>query len=303
MAIQNVETKCYILALFIRSDGARLLLGSGEYEFKESQMHFAANTMSNDVVEVQGNDGYLLAGQVRRPGAQSFDGYVGDASTNKATVESLRRNFFEFFRKGYFYKVVYVFPDGTAIQRKRGFLVDAPTVQELYQIYPEYHVALNFEDINYYSYDENAEGEEIYGKSATIGLVLANYGGLIWDELGAVADEDGFVWEPGGAPTTIITVDSIDQVYPVLTITGETVNPSLLNVTTGSLLTYNGTITASQTLVIDMMEQTAFLNGVSVIGNITGDWISFAPGNNRVTYTASNADAPDATIEWQEIVG
>lgn len=181
MAIKDVESKCWILALFVRDDGERFLLGDGSYEFTEKQLHFAANTMANDVVEVQGNDGYLLAGQVRRPSTQTFDGYVGDSSTSKAVVEERRRAFFEFFRKNFFYKVIYIFPDGSAIQRKRGFLVDAPEVKEIRQIYPEYHVALNFEDINYYYYDEDSDGQEIYGKSATISLnSVAQSGGLIW---------------------------------------------------------------------------------------------------------------------------
>lgn len=181
MAIKDIDTKCWILALFVRDDGERFLLGDGSYEFEEKQLHFVANAMANDVVEVQGNDGYLLAGQVRRPSTQSFDGYVGDSSTSKAMVEERRRAFFAFFRKNHFYKVIYVFPDGSAIQRKRGFLVDAPEVKELWQIYPKYHVALNFEDINYYYYDEDADGEEIYGKSATINLnSVAQSGGLVW---------------------------------------------------------------------------------------------------------------------------
>ena len=181
MTIKDVTSKCWILALFIRDDGGRFLLGDGNYEFDEKQLHFAANTMANDVVEVQGNDGYLLAGQVRRPGVQSFDGYIGDSSTPKATIETHRQAFFSFFRKNYFYTVVYVFSDGTAIQRKRGFLVDAPVAQELYQIYPKYHVALNFEDVNYYYYDEDASGTEIYGKSATITLnSIRQTGGLVW---------------------------------------------------------------------------------------------------------------------------
>lgn len=187
MAIKDIDTKCWILALFVRDDGQRFLLGDGSYEFEEKQLHFVANAMANDVVEVQGNDGYLLAGQVRRPSTQSFDGYVGDSSTSKAMVEERRRAFFAFFRKNHFYKVIYVFPDGSAIQRKRGFLVDAPEVKEMWQIYPKYHVALNFEDINYYYYNENADGEEIYGKSATISLnSAAQTGGLIWVEPGRV---------------------------------------------------------------------------------------------------------------------
>lgn len=190
MAISGVNSKCYILSLFIRDDGERFVLGDGYYEFKDNQLHFQANTIANDIVEVQGNDGYLLAGQVRRPGTQSFDGYVADGTTTKEETEEKRRAFFAFFRKNYFYKVVYVFADGTAIQRKRGFLVDDPTVSELYQQYPEYHVALNFEDVNYYSYSENDDGEEIFAKEALVYLSEgATSGGLVWDEVGVEWDE------------------------------------------------------------------------------------------------------------------
>ena len=58
-----------------------------------------------------------------------------------------------------------------------------------------------------------------------------------------------------------------------------------------------------QTLVIDMLNQTAKLNGTSVIENVSGEWLRFVPGNNTVFYTAANSSAPDSTIEWQEIVG
>lgn len=190
MAVHGVNPKCYILALFVRDDEERFLLGDGPYEFKDKQLHFQPNTVANDVVEVQGNDGYLLAGQVRRPGVQAFDGYVGMGTTDKATVETQRRAFFQFFRRGHFYKVIYVFPNGTAIQRKQGFLVDDPTVQELYQQYPEYHVALNFEDVNYYTYSEDSEGHEIYAKEAIIKLTGGGArGGLIWDAVGVVWED------------------------------------------------------------------------------------------------------------------
>ena len=52
-----------------------------------------------------------------------------------------------------------------------------------------------------------------------------------------------------------------------------------------------------------MFNKTATLNGTSVVGNVSGDWVYLAPGTNRVTYTTGNADAPDSTIWWQEIVG
>ena len=68
-------------------------------------------------------------------------------------------------------------------------------------------------------------------------------------------------------------------------------------------ISYNGTIAQGQTLVVDLLNKTAKLNGTSVIQNISGSWVEFAPGNNQVSYTTDNSDAPDSTIEWQEIVG
>lgn len=305
MNLDDIQTKCFILALFIRDDGERFLLGSGAYEFKDKQLHFAANSYENDIVEVQGNDGILLAGQVRRPSAQAFDGFVGDATVSKQDVENYRKSFIAFFRKDYHYKVVYVFPDGTAIQRRQGFIVDAPEVQELYQYYPAYHVALNFEDVNYYSYEEDSSGHEIYGKSARIYLSSGvNEGGLIWDETGVVWDSIGATWEKGsGGGSTIVPVDSIDRVYPLWVLTGPAVNPEITVIDTVTSITYSGTVTANQTLTVDMVNKTATLNGVSVIGNISGEWISLAPGNNRVIYTTDNADADYSTIYWQEVVG
>ena len=150
MNLDSISPQCFIMSLFIRDDGERFLLGAGAYQFNKKQVHFKANKYHNDLVEVQGNDGIMLAGQVRRGEAQPFDGFIGDASVPKAEIENYRKAFFMFFRKNYYYKVVYILPNGTAIQRQRGFIVDAPEVKELWQIYPEYHVALNFEEINSY---------------------------------------------------------------------------------------------------------------------------------------------------------
>lgn len=305
MNLDQIKTESFILALFIRDDGERFLLGSGAYEFKKEQLHFAANSYQNDIVEVQGNDGVLLAGQVRRATTQSFDGYIADGSVCKENTEAYRRAFLRFFRKEYYYTVVYVFNNGTAIQRRRGFIVDAPQVKELFQLFPEYHIGMNFEDVNYYTYYENSEGEEVYGKYASIPVTASSsQGGLIWDGYGATWDSIGAMWEEssGGGPTSI-TVDSIDNVYPIWEVTGPTENPELTVLTTGTTLTYTGSITSTQVLRIDMFNQTATLNGVSVIGNVSGDWAYFAPGVNRVTYTTDHVSSPASTIYWQEIVG
>lgn len=628
--LAGITPKCWILALVVRDDGERLLLGDGAFEFKEKQQHFIANNYVNDTVEVQGNDGIMLAGQVRRSASQPFDGFIADATVGGTDTETYRRQFLAFFRKNHYYTVIYIMPDGSAVKRQRGFIVDAPEVKELFRISPEYHVSLNFEDVNYYEYDENSEGEEIYSDSASIPMVNANSGGLVWDEYGVVWDgvtynitgllgdtfqqtppnpdypqdiqtvrgqqtitigdndyaidltsknlfdgdfvqgtynshgsptssstqfrntspiqvsggdtytfssstasaydlfmydsdmnylgygyttksytlrndaaflnfatsgtlssaptdmqvekgsaktsytpyyspielckigtyqdriykdnnkwwlekkigkttEDGTtagiyvssgsikminipntlamqgqsstlfsthfifkwaveygacyvsssyqaivcgvngvtdntsaiswlsqnkptfyyilntpttteitdanllaqleavnaellesqtdasvagslpailsfigsesgtggaVWDgDGGGGTATVTVDSIDNVYPVLTITGPANNPTVENVTTQTSIAYAGNLIEGQELVIDMNVQTAKLNGANVIGDISGDWLYFAPGDNKVAYATSNNDAPEATIEWSEVVG
>lgn len=437
--VQGVNERNWILTLFIRDDGERFLLGDGAYEFKDTQKHFTAPTVENDTVEVQGNDGIMLAGQVRRPNTQEFDGFVGDATATKEQIEEKRKAFLGFFLTRHTYTAIYIFENGKAIQRRGGFIVDAPEVKELWQIHPEYHVALNFEDINYYNYAENDEGQEIFANIYKLINTRATSGGLVWDEIGVVwegrsaggknlfdkddpkytlaasfnagsgdiaSNSNGFytiicpckpnttytlskmettrfvigeagtfpqiggtyprlsaspltaevktvtttadgnyliamvrsssdtasiedildslqieegseatpyepfipagdaVWESGSGETeNNINVESIETVYPVLTITGMAQNIVVENSRTGDVLEYIGNVASGQTLVIDMQNQTAKLNGVNVVGNVVGDWLRLMPGQNRVLYDANTDENSEATLEWQEIVG
>jgi phage-related protein len=113
----------------------------------------------------------------------------------------------------------------------------------------------------------------------------------------------GYVWEAGGAGgATIVVNNSIDSVNPIWKIYGPTMNPQLENSTTGEVIEYVGLIAEGQTLTIDMGEQTASLDGLNVISNLVGDFISLAPGANRLIYSVSG-DAGASEIGWSEIVG
>lgn len=301
--MREIKSRCWILALIVREDGERLLLGDGAFMFREGQQHFPGNNISNTVVEVQGNNGVMLAGQTMQAANQNFEGYIGDASLSKVEIENYRRQFINFFQLNQYYQVIYILPDGTAIKRQRGFITTPPSVEELWQIHPQYSVALNFEDINYYKYEEDpVTGEEIYGQSATLLLQNAVTGGWVWDENGLVWDNTGAEIAPGKGGTTVVKIDSSDQVYPVWTISGLADNPRLINLTTGQELRYTGRVSVGQTLVIDMLNQTATLNGKNVLPNVSGSWMSFAPGINRVSYETDNNNAPTSKIEWAEVV-
>lgn len=301
MNLDQIATKCFILALFIRDDGQRLLLGDGYYDFNQKLQHFQSNSIANDVVEIQGDSGQLLAGQVMRSGTQKFEGYIGDATTNRQTIEQKRSDFMAFFRIKHFYKVIYIFPDGTAIQRQRGYLTDAPTIPEIFQRFPEYSVALNFEDVNYYEYAEDAEGNEIYANIAELMLNVAKRGGLVWDAIGAVSDSAGYIWEEGGSVQNIVTVAGVDSAWPIWTVQGGAQNPTLTNITTGQTITWQGFVPEGQTLTINMAEMTADLAGANVFEYITGEWIRLAPGNNTLVYNAGNADK-SSTLSWNGVL-
>lgn len=302
MAVTGVTSEGWILALFIRGDGERFLLGAGAFEFKEGLQHFAANKFVNDTVDVQGGDGTYITGQVRRSQTQNFNGYVGDATCSKQDIETYRRQFLAFFQKNYYYEVVYVFPDGSAIRRQRGYITNSPEVKELWQIFPEYSVGLNFEDVNYYAYAEDENGNEIYTESAIIPLYGSVGGGLVFDEIGAVFDGTGAVFDGGPNGYATLNINSISTIYPLWTVTGRSEYPRLTNDTTGTAIYYNGIVTGTQTLEIDMMRRTAKLNGVNVLDRISGEWVSFDPGINRIRYDADNDYAPHSKIEWSGVI-
>lgn len=302
MNLDAINPKCFILAMFIRSDGHRFLLGDGMFEFSSSQLMFKENAFENDVVNAQGADGALLAGQVRRSTEQTFKGFVGDATALKTQVETARRQFMAFFRKNFFYEVVYIFPDGSAIKRQRGYITKAPSVQELYQVHPSYSISLNFEDVNYYTYEEDEDGNEIMNKSATVKLYNGLDGGWVQDEVGGVFDTLGAVFDGGTRGYTTLNIDSVVTIYPTLVITGPAVNPSFENTTTGEMIEYTGTIRAGQVLKISMLDQTAKLGSLNVLPNISGTWVSLDPGVNHVKFLADYDDTPNATLEWQEVV-
>lgn len=303
MKLADITTKAFILAMVVRDDGERFLLGDGAYEFKDSQQHFQPNIFANDVVELQGTDGQMLAGQVRRTATQTFNGYIGDATTSQTEVEQYRKDFFLFFRKNHYYTVVYVFKDGTAIQRKRGYIVNAPSVPELWQRFPEWSIGLSFEDPNYYEYAEDNLGQEIYAHIQSIDLATAISGGLVWDSYGATWDSVGAIWENGGTGgITIVTVDGVDAAEPIWTVTGPATDPTLTNITTGQTITWTGTVPSGQTLIVNMDEMTASMEGANVFQFISGSWITLQAGNNRLSYSATGATDP-STIQWNGVVG
>jgi len=116
------------------------------------------------------------------------------------------------------------------------------------------------------------------------------YGGLLLETtLPEAMDESSGSFSATNAGTFASPVE--------ITITGEIINPKILNVTTGRFFRVNTTLDGSQTLVIDSDARTAKVNGTSVLAN-RGDgsnWIFAEPGSNTFLLTGDDYDADNPT--------
>lgn len=88
--------------------------------------------------------------------------------------------------------------------------------------------------------------------------------------------------------------------YPTITITGPITNATLGNVTTGEYLNLSGTITNTDTLIIDLQNRLITLNGVSARNLLsTGTWFDAPPGTSQYYLTGSTTSGlTTATVAW-----
>ena len=106
-----------------------------------------------------------------------------------------------------------------------------------------------------------------------------------------------------GSYTTLTNVvnNGWATTYPTITITGPITNPTLGNVTTGNYLNLSGTITNTDTLVIDLYNKLITLNGVSARNLLsTGTWFDAPPGTSQYYLTGSTITLglTAASVAW-----
>lgn len=96
------------------------------------------------------------------------------------------------------------------------------------------------------------------------------------------------VYGGGSAGTTVYNTGNTTT-YPLVTITGPITNPTIANGTTGEYITVNTTLTASDTMIIDLYEKTITINGSYARNLLAGNsqWFGCAPGNTTISFTGS----------------
>jgi hypothetical protein len=107
--------------------------------------------------------------------------------------------------------------------------------------------------------------------------------------------------------TTIITTTVTNQgwgiTYPTISLVGPIANPVLGNLTTGNSLHFNVTLTASDTLVVDLYNKLITLNGTPARNLLAyGTWFDAPPGDSIFTLTGDPGSTvinqTQATITW-----
>jgi phage-related protein len=103
------------------------------------------------------------------------------------------------------------------------------------------------------------------------------------------------------ATTTAVTNSGRTTAYPTITLNGPITNPILGNVTQGNYLSFTGTYSNTDSLVVDLYNKLVTLNGVTARNLLTsGSWFSAPVGTSQfyMTGTGTLAGTTTATVSW-----
>ena len=103
------------------------------------------------------------------------------------------------------------------------------------------------------------------------------------------------------AVTTAVTNNGRWAAYPTITLNGPITNPTLGNTTQNKYLTFTGTYTNTDSLVIDLYNKLVTLNGVTARNLLTsGDWFWAPVGTSQFYMTGTNTVplTTTATVVW-----
>jgi hypothetical protein len=105
----------------------------------------------------------------------------------------------------------------------------------------------------------------------------------------------------GGAAT--VSNNGWATTYPIITIGGPVVNPTVGNSTTGNYVTIAGSYTSTDVILVNLDSKLVTVNGTPARNLVTGNstWFGAAPGANAFYLTGSGtlAGTTNATVSWR----
>ena len=290
----------FYIKKFIRSDGQTLELDQDElYLAEDNTLLRRPDPDTTSVNYTEANGGEMIR-QQNPTFSQDINGLIVPRTT---PYWNLATRLTTFFKINYTYKIIYAQKSGKL------FAVDGAWINSGLQIIPrsreeysKWQIGFSIGRESWREYAEDASGNEIYANSVTLPLLSGSSGGEEWNEVGLVSDSVGEVWEVGEGGIQEIYIASSTTIYPIWVVEGESVNPTLQNNTTDTIVQYNGTVAAGQTLTVDFESGVAKLDGALVTRNVSG-LISCKPGMNALGFNSDGGSATSSLIKWNNTIG
>lgn len=292
---------------FRRDDGERLNIG-GWSTFIDGATDdlFPAKALRSSTFNYAGADGGQMVKQYYEPWTLTFSGYIHRPGGALADMRA-RQELMAFFERSHYFTAVFTDRFGRMSQIREGWLSTAPstTLRSKLERGQTWSVGLTFGDPYIYEYNEDDEGNIIYAHSLSVPVYeqTTTATGYIYTAAGYVYGIKGYTSIGAADPTPSVNVDSVIAVSPAWVVSGLAKNPSIRNVSTNTQMTYQGTVARGQTLTVDTLNRTAFLDSANVTQYMSGDWVGLDPGINELRYTTDTSDAAASTLNWNGVIG
>ena len=293
-----MDGKLYIKKI-IRDDGEQLEFDGEEILLAEKNTLLVRPDPSTTAVEYTEADGGEMVRQRNAIYNQTINGLI---IPNTSGYWGLSSKLGKFFKVNKNYQIVYIKSDMSMFKVENAWISSGLQIIPVpYEEYSEWNITFAIGNPNWFEYAEDSGGSEIYSNNVILPLLTANAGGEIWDVVGLSSDNVGEEWEKGAGGVQTVSIASTQAIYPVWTVVGPCVNPTLQNNTTDTVAEYDGTVASGQTLVVDFAEGVARLNTALVTRNVSG-LVSLAPGENTLGFNSDGGTTETSTISWNNII-
>jgi hypothetical protein len=293
-----MDGKLYIKKI-IRDDGEVLSFDANEIYLAQDNTLLVRPDPNTTAVSYTGADGGEMIRQQAEPYEQPINGLIVPKTSDYWVLSA---QLSRFFRLNHNYKIIYVKKDGTMFATSGAWISSGLQIVPVpHEEYSQWSITFTIGNVMWTEYAENAAGEEIYSNKVTLPLLTANAGGEIWDSVGLVSDNVGEEWEAGSGGVQTVNIASTRDIYPVWTVVGPCINPTLQNNTTDTLAVYDGTVAEGQTLIVNFETGVAHLDTALVTRNVSG-LVSFVPGENVVGFNSDGGGTQSSTISWNNVI-
>ena len=293
-----MDGKLYIYKI-IRDDGEQLKFDGKEIYLAKKNTLLVMPDPNTTAVSYTEADGGEMIRQKNNTYTQKINGLIIPKTSSYWT---LRSKLSQFFQINHTYRVIYVKKDGGMFAISNAWISDGLQIVPVpKEEYSTWDMSFTIGNMSWTEYTENSAGQETYTNVVPIQLVTSDAGGEEWDSVGAVWDGVGETWETGSGGVQTVNVASTKTVYPVWIVEGPCTRPTLQNLTTDTTASFSGSVAAGQKLTVDFENGVAYLD-TALITRLVSGLVSFAPGDNLVSFSSNGGATTECSISWNNII-